>query len=232
MCTVSYVPLGSGNFILTSNRDENPERVTLEPGNQITIHEKETIICPKDSKAGGSWIAMSGDGRVACLLNGAFKKHKHEPPYSRSRGLIVMEYFSYNSAITFHNKVDLKGVENFTLLMVENNMLYEMRWDGEERSFKIYDDEPVLWSSCTLYDEDTAAEKEWKFQDWIEEQKNITVDAIEHFHGYKNPDGFLLELPMVKTVSITSIKKTNNQLEMKYHDLLSGHDVERKIQLS
>jgi hypothetical protein len=232
MCTVSYVPLGSGNFILTSNRDENPERVTLEPGQHITIRETETIICPKDSKAGGSWIAMSSDGRIACLLNGAFKKHQHQPPYSRSRGLIVMEYFSYPTAIDFHNRVDLTGVENFTLLMLQDGMVYEMRWDGQEKFFLLKDEEePALWSSCTLYDEETAAAKEFKFQHWIESKETVTPPEIVHFHGYKNPEGFLLDLPMVKTVSITCIKKTSDKLHMKYHDLLTGHDVDKSINL-
>ena len=233
MCTVSYVPLGSGNFILTSNRDENPERVTLEPGQQITISHTETIICPKDSKAGGSWIGMSNNGKVACLLNGAFKKHQHKPPYNRSRGLVLMEYFQHPGAIQFHNKVDLQGVENFTLLMFENGMVYEMRWDGEEKFFQLMDEnEPTLWSSCTLYDEETSATKDLKFQNWIESRERVTPDELVHFHGYNNPEGFLLDLPIVKTVSITCIQKTDNKLHMKYHDLLTGHDVDKSIVLS
>jgi hypothetical protein len=233
MCTVSYVPLGSGNFILTSNRDENPERITLEPGQQITISQTNTIICPKDSKAGGSWIAMSNNGKVACLLNGAFKKHHHKPPYSRSRGLVLMEYFQHPGAIPFHNKVDLQGVENFTLLMFENGMVYELRWDGEEKFFQLKDEnEPTLWSSCTLYDDETAAYKDLKFQNWIEEKEKPTPAELIHFHGYNNPDGYLLDLPIVKTVSITSIQKTGDQLQMKYCDLLTGHDVDKSIVLS
>lgn len=232
MCTVSYVPLGSGNFILTSNRDENPERVTLEPGNSTTIVESNEIICPKDSKAGGSWIAMSASDRVACLLNGAFKKHHHNPPYNRSRGLIVMEYFSSESAIQFHNKVNLQGVENFTLLMFENGMVYEFRWDGEEKFFQLKDErESHIWSSCTLYDEDTAADKEFKFQDWIEQNPKPTADQISFFHGLNNPDGFLLELPMVKTVSITTVAKSKDLITMHYHDLLTGHDVKKSVSL-
>ncbi len=229
MCTVSFVPLDSGNFILTSNRDENPDRVTLEP----TIVESGEIVCPKDSQAGGSWIAMSTSGKVACLLNGAFKKHEHNPPYSRSRGLIVMEYFSSESAIQFHNKVNLQGVENFTLLMFENGMVYEFRWDGEEKFFQLKDEtDPHIWSSCTLYDEDTAADKEFKFQDWMEENPKPTEEQISFFHGYKNPEGFLLDLSQVKTVSITSVQKIGNKMRMKYHDLLTGPDADQSITLS
>lgn len=233
MCTVSYVPLGTGNFILTSNRDENPARVTLEPDQATTLVEAAAIVCPKDSKAGGSWIAMSTNGKVACLLNGAFKKHHHNPPYEKSRGLILMEYFNYNTAIEFHNKVNLRGIENFTLLMFENGMVYELRWDGEEKFFQLKDErEAHIWSSCTLYDEDTAADKEFKFQDWIEENKKPSADEIAFFHGYNNPDGFLLELPLVKTVSITTVQKTASSIRMDYHDLLTTQNVEKIIKLS
>lgn len=228
MCTVSYVPLGSGNFILTSNRDENPNRVTHEPGKETSITESATIICPKDFKAGGTWIAMSVYGKVACLLNGAFIKHKHEPPYTKSRGLILLEYFSYNSAIEFHNKVDLKGIENFTLIMLENELVHELRWDGEEKFFQLKDEnEAHLWSSCTLYDQESANNKELVFQTWIDSKEKANVEEIEFFHGLHNPNGFLLNMPLVKTVSITSIEKSSTTIRMNYHDLLTGNDMEK-----
>ncbi len=232
MCTVSYVPLGSGNFILTSNRDENPERVTHEPGDETTIVEAGTIICPKDSKAGGSWIAMSTQGKVACLLNGAFIKHSHQPPYRKSRGLILMEYFSYETAIQFHNKIDLKNIENFTLIMLENGMVYELKWDGEEKFFQMKEEnETHLWSSCTLYDEETASGKDLKFHSWIDTQTQITADGLSFFHGLNNPDGFLLDLPIVKTVSITTVQKSSNEIRMNYHDLLTRDHVEKTVSI-
>ena len=230
MCTVSYVPLGPGNFILTSNRDENPQRVTLEPGKSTTLVEAETIIAPKDTKAGGSWIAMSAHGKVACLLNGAFVKHQHEPPYRKSRGLVLLDYFSFSTAIEYHNKADLQGIENFTLLMLENGMLYELRWDGQEKFFAMKEeDEPHLWSSCTLYDAETASNKEQKFLHWMEDHEKPTAAELAFFHGLNNPDGFLLELPMVKTVSITTVHKTAADIRMDYYDLLTAHNVEKTV---
>ena len=232
MCTVSYVPLGSGHFILTSNRDENPERVTIEPGKETNIVQSDSIICPKDSKAGGSWIGMSTNGKVACLLNGAFIKHKHIPPYRKSRGLVLMDYFQANSAIEYHNKVDLNGIENFTLLMLENGMVYEFRWDGEEKFFQLKDEsESHLWSSCTLYPEEVAEQKNEKFHHWIEKIESPNAEEIAFFHGLNNAEGFLLELPMVKTVSITSIEKTPTHIQMDYHDLLTNTDVSKTVQI-
>lgn len=233
MCTVSYVPTGAGNYILTSNRDENPDRITHFPGEETTIVESSTIVCPKDSKAGGTWIAMSGRGKVACLLNGAFVKHKHQPPYRKSRGLILLDYFNFPSATDFVSGVDLQEIENFTLVMAENGKLFELRWDGVQKYIKELDAlTHHLWSSCTLYDSDTAQNKYMKFDKWIKSTPQTDAESIARFHGYHNPDGFILERPMVKTVSITTITKDNTGLGMVYHDLVSGHDVQKQIGLN
>lgn len=233
MCTVSYVPTGAANFILTSNRDENPERITHLPGEETTIVESNTIVCPKDSKAGGTWIAMSGTGKVACLLNGAFVKHKHQPPYRRSRGLILLDYFNFPSAAQFADKIDLDQIENFTLVMVENGKLFELRWDGENKYFKeLNASTHHLWSSCTLYDEETANIKFRKFDEWIKSVHHPDSDLLANFHGYKNPEGYILDRPMVKTVSITTIQKQDLQLSMCYHDLINLHDVQRQLGLN
>lgn len=230
MCTVSYVPTGDHNFILTSNRDENPERITHFPGEKSTIVVSNTIVCPKDSKAGGTWIAMSENGRVACLLNGAFVKHKHEPPYRLSRGLILLDYFSYGSAGEFANMVALNEIENFTLVMVENSRLFELRWDGSQKYFVELDaTKPYLWSSCTLYDDSTAEAKYVKFINWISLNPQLHPQAMAHFHGFNNPEGFILDRPLVKTVSITTISKSSSSFEMCYHDLLTNQDVIQQI---
>ncbi|MBK6665833.1 MAG: NRDE family protein [Saprospiraceae bacterium] len=71
MCTVSYMPTKSG-FILTSSRDESKVRKALPPA---TYHlHGQDLVFPKDILAGGTWIAASERGQVACLLNGAFDK--------------------------------------------------------------------------------------------------------------------------------------------------------------
>lgn len=222
MCTVTYVPISGNDFILTSNRDEDPGRITVQPGSETTITQSDEIVCPRDSKAGGTWVAMSKSGRVACLLNGAFIKHKHQPPYNRSRGLIVLEYFSYTNAERFMEQVNLDGVENFTLVLCDIASLFEFRWDGSNKHIKQLDKQSsYIWSSCTLYDEETSKRKEAKFNIWLEDEEQVVPEKLSFFHGLNNPDGFLLNHPKVKTVSITSVAKTNGAIKMDYFDLLS-----------
>ena len=71
MCTVSFIPVSNEHIILTSNRDERVNRATLPPVAEVV--EDTTVFFPKDEEAGGTWFAAGDNGRVCCLLNGAFK---------------------------------------------------------------------------------------------------------------------------------------------------------------
>ena len=50
MCTVTYLPLGNNNFILTSNRDEAPSRKTTPP--KLYEEDGVKLTYPKDELAG------------------------------------------------------------------------------------------------------------------------------------------------------------------------------------
>ena len=90
MCTVTYLPLPNNNFLLTSNRDVSVNRkpasfpITMETSNG-------KIIFPKDGEANGTWIGSNEKNRTVVLLNGGFENHISNPPYDKSRGLIVRE---------------------------------------------------------------------------------------------------------------------------------------------
>jgi uncharacterized protein with NRDE domain len=85
MCTVTLIPKGTNNFVLTSNRDEAPNRHTLSP--DFYNIENTKLLFPKDEVAGGSWIGVSEKQRVLCILNGGFEKHERKATYRLSRGV-------------------------------------------------------------------------------------------------------------------------------------------------
>ena len=66
MCTVTYIPTGKGAF-LTSNRDERTDRAPAEP--PITRYAPAPLTYPKDTQAGGTWIALKGRCDAAVLLH-------------------------------------------------------------------------------------------------------------------------------------------------------------------
>src|ERR1044071_8889387 len=142
MCTVSFVPLSNQSFILTSNRDEAVAR-GLASAPAIIEKENYRLVCPVDPLASGTWIAASNYGDVICLLNGAFKRHRHQPPYRKSRGLVVMDYFDAGDPKKFSDEYDLTGIEPFTMVMVHRKnslQLFELRWDGNQKYFAQLDE--------------------------------------------------------------------------------------------
>jgi uncharacterized protein with NRDE domain len=224
MCTVSYIPTNSG-FLLTSNRDEQQCRATIAP-QQYVINGQE-LIFPKDSLAGGTWIAASQKNRFACLLNGAFEKHKRKAKYDKSRGKVLLESFDYSSLDDFISLVELSNVEPFTLLLIDNDFL-ELRWDGEKKHLKeINRNEPQLWQSATLYDKSTQIERHSWFKKWIEQNCNSEDKNIFNFHQSKHSDNIENDIIMsrphgLKTVSISQIKFAAAEFDFRYFDSITG----------
>ena len=233
MCTVTYIPQPNRNFILTSNRDEaahrSPQNLT-----KTELHGVEMIF-PKDAGAGGTWIATSNDGRVVCLLNGAFDKHKHQPPYRRSRGIMVIDYFKYNSAVAFYEDYDFAGMEPFTFVLVGKNELHELRWDEKKVHLKeLNTSGHYIWSSATLYTMDNQLKREGWFREWLENRKDFSLKAIQEFHlhgGEPDPwNGFIMNrMNLVQTVSITNVIKKADRMEMIYNDLLRENILNKYI---
>jgi len=230
MCTLTYLPKGSGLYILTSNRDEAPGR---EAGSiETTTPAGKTVAFPKDAQAGGTWIATSNGDRTANLLNGAFGRHERRPPYKRSRGLMVLDFFDFPDAMAFFQNYDLPGMEPFTLVVLEKGRLFEFRWDGRDRYLFTPDPEkPRLWSSPMLYEAPVRARRQAWFKDWLKGRRDFSREAILDFHrhaGEGDPwsDVVMNRDGMVQTVSITQIEKMPENTYMQYYDLLRDQQEE------
>jgi len=224
MCTVTFLPLENHNFILTSNRDEQRLRETLAP--KQYEEEGVELIFPKDKTAGGTWIGTSSKSRLICLLNGAFKKHDKKDKYIKSRGVIAKEILKEANFIQYIENLDLYGIEPFTLVVVDWNdeqlNLFELIWDEEQKHFTKLKNEPKIWSSSTLYSNEIKELRRVWFQKWVEENE-FTSSTILNFHHSEIGDkeqSVLMKRSYVETVSITSVKKENNKLEMLYEDIV------------
>jgi hypothetical protein len=229
MCTVSFVPLTKNEFILTSNRDEALAR-GLASVPKIFEKEKYCLVCPVDPLASGTWIAASDHVDVICLLNGAFKKHNHLPPYRKSRGLVVMDYFDVADPEIFAAEYDLTGIEPFTMVMLKGGsalQLFELRWDGTEKFFKPLDPAQVhLWSSATLYRDELAEAKKNLFLEMLKEKgspENLTSPDLISIHRQFLYEDWVMppeRVEVVSTLSITSIESGIDRLKMHYLDLV------------
>ncbi|WP_139958905.1 NRDE family protein [Flavicella sediminum] len=229
MCTVTYLPKENGDFIFTSNRDEQASRETLFP--EFYKENGVNYLYPKDKKAGGTWIALSEEERLVCLLNGAYENHEAKVSYAYSRGLVVKEVLQAENVKWAIEDLELDGVEPFTLIAIDWSFLticIELIWDGVKKDIRILSNQSKIWSSSTLYSKPIKAERESWFVDFMTSHPDATQKEILEFHlddslGTKETS-IKMKRPNVETLSVTSIVKSDAGVTMYYQDVLTGID--------
>lgn len=226
MCTLTYLPTPEGGFILTSNRDELPGRSPLAPPG-AHLHHNHTLIYAKDAKAGGTWLAAADNGYTLCLLNGAFNRHTHQPPYRQSRGLVIPDFFAFPNVDDFIKHYPFSGLEPFTLIIIHKTRhtnVYELRWDGLTLHHQMKAaHKPHIWSSVTLYAPEVIAEREHWFRDFLSITPAPHLHDMLHFHHFggngDSGNSLVMERNKVKTLSISSIKHCVDGYFMIHEDL-------------
>lgn len=219
MCLVTYLPTDTG-YILSSNRDEYQDRAETELIEE-TLHG-HLVTYPRDIK-GGSWIFSSLDSKNVVLLNGAFQLHERKLPYRMSRGLMVKEFYSYESAREFTEQFNFEGLEPFTLIMNDRESFMEMRWDGQAKYLKSLDRKlPHIWSSCTLYNDELQSERSDLFHELIVD-KVMGIELAESIHNHKGslPESYDFNMSRdygVRTISTTYISSDNQESRLVYND--------------
>jgi hypothetical protein len=226
MCTVTYIPIEKG-FVLTSNRDEKISRGALEFVQKDISRNKKTILFPQDTLAKGSWIAFT-DNQLVCLLNGGFEKHKHNPPYAKSRGIMLLERFNYDEFSEFIKETDFENIEPCTIVSVEHDdrgvLLQEFVWNGKEKHLSTMDElDTFIWSSCTLYTSEIQNKRERIFK--VSTPK--TADDIIDFHqqygeelGVENQ--FKMKREQLETISTTQYIADNSQVKVRHYDYVNN----------
>ena len=228
MCTLSFIATPNKGFILTSNRDESTLRKpALHP---LTYsHNHTNVTYPKDTEAGGTWLAAADNGFVLCLLNGAFTKHVRKLPYLQSRGLVIPQFFEWNSVADFFSNYRFKGIEPFTLIVLDTNLLEisEIRWNGSDKSIAQKDwGTPHIWSSATLYEPAVILAREKWFQEYVTQRPNPTLDQMLYFHHFGGNNDSQNRILMnrnnvLRTISIAGIEYSSSTKTMIYEDLLT-----------
>lgn len=223
MCTVTYIP-GKEGFSITSNRDEKSWREpALAP--QLYSFDTGTILFPKDPHAGGTWIASHENGNAIVFLNGAFEAHTPEPPYKKSRGVVLLDLINSHSPCNSFLSINLNNIEPFTAIIFDQGFLFECRWNGSRKFRENLDaSSPYIWSSATLYDKLVRDKRQRWFESWIREKGHPSLQEILHFHrftgdGDQQNDLFMNRDGKVGTVSITSVQVQHSKITMHYLDL-------------
>ncbi len=223
MCTVTIIPQGKSDFVLTSNRDEAPNRSSLSP--ELYTIKNTTMLFPKDELAGGTWIGVSDKKRLVCLLNGGFSFHERQAEYRMSRGIVVKDVLASDDIAASIESYNFIGVEPFTMVIVDWNLdlqFMELVWDGSQKHFNQLPLEPKIWSSSTLYSTTMKQERLQWFEDF--KKKNVlNAESLLNFHQNTKNDndeyGVIMDRGFVKTTSITQVEKSNDSVEMRYTNL-------------
>jgi hypothetical protein len=233
MCTVTYIP-AADKVYLTSNRDEKhwrspalaPAVYDLSPGK---------VLFPKDADAGGTWIAAHENGNAIVFLNGAWTAHTPQPPYRKSRGLVLLDLL--NSSLPYHYflTLPLDNIEPFTAIIWEEGALYECRWDGAQKYEQTLDtSRPYIWSSVTLYNQEVIGKRQQWFEAWLQQQPTPLLEDILHFHQFTGDGDEKNDLMMnrdgkVCTVSVTAVVITAHSIDMHYLDLKNNQTFAQEL---
>ncbi len=223
MCTVTIIPKDKNDFVLTSNRDEAPNRISLAP--EVYNINGTKMLFPKDELSGGTWIGISEKNRLVCVLNGGFELHKKKSNYRLSRGTIAKDFLSSEEIEPTIASYFLDNIEPFTMVIADWNKdlkFYELVWDGAKKYFTELPLEPKIWSSATLYNRAMRCERREWF-DTFKKDQNLNANSLLQFHKTAGKEniyyGTIMDRGFVKTTSVTQVEKKKNTLEMLYEDL-------------
>lgn len=225
MCTVSFVKT-NGKIIITSNRDEKIIRSNAIEPKTYHLNNKK-VIFPKDNKAGGTWYAIDEHSNVLVLLNGAEEKHFLKQSYRKSRGLIVLDLIGSNSPLEAWNDIDLENIEPFTLVLFENQKLFQLRWNEiKKSSLELDTNQSHLWSSSTLYSKEIREKRAHWFHTFLDTKPEVNEIELFNFHRYTEEEntehGLVINRnDILKTLSITQTILEQNKVAIYYSDLIA-----------
>jgi len=137
----------------------------------------------------------------------------------------------------FYNEYDFNGLEPFTLLIIENDQLFELIVNQSSVRLRELDcKKPYMYSSSTLYGTAIMEDRILTFYQWYYKRENITQEDVLLFHQkflYKDEK----EKPenqtnnILNTVSITSVYKTSQMAQIHYFDLINDIHMRKSLVL-
>ena len=225
MCTVVFIP-NKDSIYFASLRDEDPARKRATAPSLVYSNNGK-YLAPIDPLGKGTWVGVNEYGNVIILLNGGFENHVKKVSYAKSRGIIVTELLEVVQPIFEWNFMVLNNIEPFTLVVYENKKLFQFVWDGRHKhQIQLSQTEAHIWSSATLYNNETKNKRAAFFKKWISGNPIITkLSVLDFFKSHAEPlNGFIMNRnEKVKTLSYTFIEIVKNNIAgLCYHDLSSS----------
>lgn len=176
MCTVT-IRRDASEVLLTMNRDERRDR---GPEEAPRLHRAEgsgvSWVGPADTVSGGTWLAASSRGLVACLLNGYApgdadpERDGAAPP--RSRGTIIPELLAHAdldaAAAWMERDCPLTDFASFKLVLLSLKQTFVFDWPGKgSLSMSMPRGGWQLFTSSSWKPEEVLPWRKSSFEGWI-----------------------------------------------------------------
>jgi transport and Golgi organization protein 2 len=157
MCTLSFIPEGSG-YLVGMNRDEQISRPAALPPERLPIAGGFAIYPREES--GGTWIAANSLGITLALLNWYSATPLY--PKTRSRGEVIPRLIAAEDSGSVHDaltKLELQGTLPFRLIGIFSNerKVAEWRWNQRLLEIQEFPWQRRHWFSSGLSDAEAQA---------------------------------------------------------------------------
>ena len=176
-----------GSLILAANRDEYYER----PTKSMHWWEPEKILAGKDLQAGGTWLAVSDDGRFAAITN--YKELMTEKADLKTRGELVSNYITSKGLSSIDYLENIKGINyaGFNLLLGDKEGIHYF----SNRTEEIDKLEPGIHAVGNLL-LNSQTKKSIKVKNQFKELLQTNPDEVALMEFMKRDSGDLSDLDM------------------------------------
>lgn len=237
MCTVTFLPLDHGGYLLGTNRDESPSRGEARaPAVRVTAGRR--VLAPMDTDAGGTWIATDEQGRTLCVLNGDRPPVLPVPEAPLSRGVLVLRLMETPAIDSVESRLRATvgtgrlAVKPFKLLVAEPGsegrpaQSHLLQWDGA-RIERFDASGPRMLVSSTFEADAVDAHRRDDFLAWRERHGSASgpelVGALKAWHAShraERPSGDAYSVCMhrddARSVSFTLVRVGPESVRMSY----------------
>ena len=176
-----------GSLILVANRDEYYER----PTKSMHWWEPEKILAGKDLQAGGTWLAVSDDGRFAAITN--YKELINGKADLKTRGELVSNYITSKGLSSIDYLENIKGINyaGFNLLLGDKEGIHYF----SNRTEEIDKLEPGIHAVGNLL-LNSQTKKSIKVKNQFKELLQTNPDEVALMEFMKQDSGDLSDLDM------------------------------------
>ena len=237
MCTVTFLPLDDGGYLLGTNRDESPSRGEARaPDVRVTAGRR--VLAPLDPDAGGTWIAADDLGRSLCILNGDGPPLASPPEDPLSRGVLVLRLMETPAIDSVEGRLRATvgtgrlAVKPFKLLVAEPGVegrsaqAHLLLWDGHAIE-RVEAHGPRMLVSSTFETDAVTRHRRDDFLAWRERHAEARgpqlVGALTAWHAShraERPAGDAYSVCMhrddARSVSFTLVRVGSESVSMGY----------------